>query len=492
MYFDLHTHPTLKSFLSNGKINSWGFVGSKIMSHGIDSECNFTQMHIGKVKIAVVAIHPLERQFCAPLLLKGLLPHFAPLDGKFLKAIQDGKISYYEMLKQELSLLVKDQHFEGKSFQFINSFEDISEDVTNVVLSIEGGHAFKNIHSDNHEEVCKDILTNFREFKKLPLRLLFITLTHLAQADLCTHAFGMKMRIMFRDKRFYPKGSGLTECGKEFIREALSEENGKRILIDIKHMSLLSRKEFYELRKKEFPDAPIVASHMGIAGCSIYKLPIHSVIFRRRLLNVMKERERYKVKYYKLPGLLNTYFNPASINLYDEEIIEIVESSGLLGISMDRRILGFGGTQKDFFSFEEFNNYYKEFISKNRLIKTSDEIDINKEDEFDEEEEFAVYAKGSKDPYHQFKYVCNNIIHIVKVAGEKAWDCISLGSDFDGIIDTLEPVPTIIHYQELEKALTELLPIFIKEAKIPLVDVPVAVRKIMYENGYEFLKRNFK
>jgi microsomal dipeptidase-like Zn-dependent dipeptidase len=492
MFFDLHTHPSLKSFLSNGKINSWGFVDSKIMSHGIDSECNFTQMKIGKVKIAVVAIHPLERQFCAPLLLKGLLPHFAPLDGKFLKAIQDGKISYYQMLNQELHQLEKDQHFDGSSFHFLNSIDDLSDDKTNVVLSIEGGHAFKSIHSEDHEEVCKDILTNFREFKKLPHRILFITLTHLAQANLCTHAFGMKMRLMFRDKRFYPKGSGITECGKEFIREALSNENGKRILIDIKHMSLRSRKEFYDLRKIEFPDAPILASHMGIAGCSIYKIPIHSVTFRRRLFNVMKERQRYKVKYYKLPGLLNTYFNPSSINLYDEEIIEIVESSGLIGISIDRRILGLGGTQKDFFSFEEFNNYYKEFIAENRLIKTSDEIDIKKEDEFDEEEEFGMLAKGLKDPYQQFKYVCNNIIHILKVAGEKAWDCICLGSDFDGIIDTLEPVPTIIHYQNLEKALNELLPIFMKEAKIPMVDVQVAVRKIMYDNGYEFLRRNFK
>src|SRR5204863_8678457 len=113
-------------------------------------------------------------------------------------------------------------------------------------------------------------------------------------------------RIMFRDKTFYPKGSGITKWGKEFIREAMSSENGKRVLIDVKHMSLRSRKEFYDMRKIEFPDAPIIASHVGIAGCSIYKIPIHSVIFRKRLFKIMKERQRYKVKYYKLPGLLNT------------------------------------------------------------------------------------------------------------------------------------------------------------------------------------------
>jgi microsomal dipeptidase-like Zn-dependent dipeptidase len=491
MFFDLHTHPSLKSFLTNGKINSWGFIDAEIMSNGLDSECNFNQMKIGNVKIATVSIHPLERQFCEPLLLKGVLPRFSPLDGSILKAIVKGKISYYSMLKKELAQLEKDQHFENRSFQFVNSFEDIVDDKTNIVLSVEGGHSFLDIQSDNHDKVCEDILKNLKEFKKLPHRLLFITLTHLAHAHLCTHAFGMKMRLIFRDKGFYPKGCGLTQGGREFIREAMRSENGRRILIDVKHMSLRSRKEFYDLRRIEFPDAPIIASHAGISGCSIYKIPIHSVIFRKRFFSIMKDRQRYKVKYHKLPGLLNTYFNPSSINLYDEDIIEIIQSSGIIGISMDKRVLGFGEAQKDFYSFEEFNTYYKDFIEKHKLVITKEEIEINKSDEFDEEE-VTLYDKEPADPKHQFGYVCNNIVHIVKIGGEKAWDCICLGSDLDGLIDTIDPIHTIANYHDLEKALTNLLPEFIKEAEIAMPDIQKVVKKIMYENGYEFLRANFK
>ncbi|MFL5729929.1 MAG: membrane dipeptidase [Cytophagaceae bacterium] len=492
MFFDLHAHPSLKSFLTNGKVNCWHYVNTGLLSD-LASQCSLSQMNNGRVKIVVAALHPVERPFCAPHFLKTGLPYFSLLDGAFLRKMERKKISYYALLKAELAHMEQSENYNNQSFQFVNSFEDISDDKANLVLSVEGGHAFIDTSSNNHNEICKDLLKNFREFKKLPHRLLFVTMTHLSQGMLCTHSFGMKMLLMFRDKRFYPKGSGLTDCGKEFIREALSTQNGKRILIDIKHMSLRTRKEFYDMRKEEFPDVPIVASHMGIAGCSIYKIPIHSVIFKAKLFSFMKERQKYKVKYYKLPGLFNTYFNPAMINLYDEEITEIVESSGLIGVSMDKRILGYGGGAKDFYSFDEFNNYYKDFIEKHRLIKTREKIDINKEDDFDEEEQYAIYDKGPLDPQHQFKYVCNNIVHIVKVGGEKAWDCICLGSDFDGLIDGIDPVPNVASYYNLEKALIDLLPEFIKEAGIPMpADIEKTVKKIVYENGYEFLRRNFK
>src|SRR4051812_15646444 len=93
MFFDLHTHPSLKSLLTNGKINCWGLVDA--IGKDFDSQCNLNQMKNGHVKIAVASLHPLERPFCEPFLLKTILPYFSPLDGDFLKRIQKNKISYY-------------------------------------------------------------------------------------------------------------------------------------------------------------------------------------------------------------------------------------------------------------------------------------------------------------------------------------------------------------------------------------------------------------
>lgn len=491
MYFDSHVHPSLKSYLTNGRVNCWGFIESGILSHDLSSECNFTQMKNADVRIVVAALHAIEQAFCAPHLLKGVLPYFSPLDGKLLKDIEDGKITYYQLLINELSLLEKYQTYKEDSFQFVNSFNDVRPDMLNVVLSIEGAHSFINTKSEDYDDICKDILANFRSFKKQRHRILFISLTHLSQGVLCTHAYGMKMQMIFRDQRFYPKDIGIQTWGREFIREALSNENGNRILIDVKHMSLHSRRQFYSMRKKEFPNVPIVASHMGVTGCSIFRLPVHSVQMQKGILHLQKEKQRIKVKYSPLRGVHDTFFNPCSINLYDEEIVEIVNSRGLMGISVDQRILGYGKREKEFFSLEEYNDFYKELFDSERVIETDQEVDINLEDDFDEQEEAFTAHLTNGDARHQFRYFCNTIVHIVKVGGDNAWDCICMGSDYDGIIDPVYCMPTIAGYKDLEKALLEFLPEFLNVSGIHQPDLKSAVRKIMYENGNEFLKNNF-
>ena len=51
-----------------------------------------------------------------------------------------------------------------------------------------------------------------------------------------------------------------------------------------------------------------------------------------------------KVSYKKPKGHVEgTLFNPISINLYNEDIKEIIQSNGLMGLILDERILGAGG-----------------------------------------------------------------------------------------------------------------------------------------------------
>ncbi|MBA3900537.1 MAG: hypothetical protein H0X62_10060, partial [Bacteroidetes bacterium] len=106
-------------------------------------------------------------------------------------------------------------------------------------------------------------------------------------------------------------------------------------LIDIKHMSLKSRKDYYEYRRSKGYSEPILATHMGVTGLSWdYKFPVSAC-------KKFKGRGYSMIKYYqeKQEGAL-VPFNPCSINMYDEDIKEVLLSGGLIGMSLDRGILG--------------------------------------------------------------------------------------------------------------------------------------------------------
>lgn len=67
------------------------------------------------------------------------------------------------------------------------------------------------------------------------------------------------------------KDKGITPLGWHVIRQLLSKENGKRILIDTKHMSVASRIEYYQfIRNYNFVNPndkiPILSSHAGVNG----------------------------------------------------------------------------------------------------------------------------------------------------------------------------------------------------------------------------------
>ncbi len=139
--------------------------------------------------------------------------------------------------------------------------------------------------------------------------------------------------------------------GNEVIKEALKEP--ERILIDIKHMSLEARKQYYEFLKEIIVRriSRYLISHGGVTGVSWDNKP---VVCRK------KYRDWIKVRYFKPKGLMRTKFNPWSINLYDEEIKKIVDSNGLIGLNLDERILGAKqkrpGERVEYFSPEEFND----------------------------------------------------------------------------------------------------------------------------------------
>jgi hypothetical protein len=115
---------------------------------------------------------------------------------------------------------------------------------------------------------------------------------------------------------------GISSKGRMFLDEIVKT----KVLIDVKHMSLISRQEFYTTR--EWHERPILCSHSGVTGCSWYDKLNRNIVLR----SVKKGPQFVKIRYKKPKGLLNnTYFNPSSINLYNEDILYVLKSKGLSG-----------------------------------------------------------------------------------------------------------------------------------------------------------------
>jgi microsomal dipeptidase-like Zn-dependent dipeptidase len=477
MYIDIHCHPQFKTFIGSEheveRKDCWTKLNFDIDFNILDSQSSLSQLVSGQVKLAVVPLYALENAFAKANLIQlaaGLSHHAKK---RFLQKIERGEFGYYELMLADLQHLLNSSTISAhKSFHLINKGQDIDLKTAQlqVMLAVEGGHNFyDNGQSYSSTQRVIDNLLAFK--KKNQPRLCYITLTHLTDSAFCTHAFGMKM---LKSNDFNPRGKGLSPLGRRFIKEALDVSNGPRILIDIKHMSYTTRQQFYKLRALEFPDAPIMASHMGLTGCSVNNKPVKRTRYSRK-------EQCFEIVYHRQPGVLDTYFNPWSINLYDEDIAEIVQSQGLIGLSLDQRILGCTKPEPELISPDEF----EEPSFKSIPAPTTQNLGL---EDYDEPAELTSW---------HLRHLCNQILHIVKVGyphvGDNVWNCIAIGSDFDGLIKPINCTITANDYKNLFGGLVEWLPHMALYAHVNLqaTEVQTKIKKVIHENAYEFLRQNF-
>jgi microsomal dipeptidase-like Zn-dependent dipeptidase len=231
---------------------------------------------------------------------------------------------------------------------------------------------------------------------------------------------------------------GFTELGWMVLRKLLDNANGHRVLIDLKHMSVKAREEYYQFLEQEHADEviPLIVSHGAVNG-----FRSHRELVEDDLFNYGK-------------------FQSNDINFYDDEILRVARSGGIFGIQFDERRVS----------------------SKFELKKT------------------GPFLNRRKMLFHKSKLIWNQIEHIAEVLnrhGEFAWGIQSIGSDYDGMINplngfwTAEDMPLFDSY--LEKHAFNFLcseqSKNLKEYnKIKASDI---VDRFMKENAYEFLKKNF-
>ncbi|RNI30684.1 amidohydrolase family protein [Rufibacter latericius] len=564
-YFDFHFHPVFKQFITryeenypSGRAaveltkpmdlkNDLMDVVDEEVLHILESQCSLEQMTKGGVRLGIANVVAMEHGiadsegFIAKLLRSSWT---RPMDQRYLKNIRLGEVSYYRMFIKELDLYRSLAKVPYIQFLTRKSPTQIDESKFFIALGMEGGHnlsrlkvAKPNLYDTQpingngslgaiYDDFCKpDTATVTSSLQRLQqalweegMDLFYITLTHLShiiEQPLATHAFGMKM---LKHGAFYPVGNGITPLGKEVIDAAYTMVVGGKptpILIDIKHMGLKSRQDFYAYRKQnpQNENIPIIASHVGVTG---YSLPewvdsmTETAAFNQSGIRAVEVMTRRRKAGDWGSGLNSEFtFNPWSINLMDEDIIEVLRSGGLIGVSLDVRILGFQAKigmsskeQSEYLSVPDFKTFFPDVQVRGLSPEPLEGMETM--------ESWLVPTKEERHPLS----LCFNLLHIVSVAKSNKeeispkmtdpWQHICIGSDFDGLIDPVKICRDASKMPDLEKVLLKWLPIAEKayrnenggpsllpstsRSEIDDDKVKQVVRQIMFENGKAFVQ----
>jgi microsomal dipeptidase-like Zn-dependent dipeptidase len=323
--------------------------------------------------------------------------------------------------------------------------EIIDSGKTAFIMSIEGANVF------NSHEPVEEVKKKIMEVKGWDESLFFITFTHHFYNYLAGHAHSIPdvgTNLIDQDEGC---NEGFTEAGREIIRLLLSidknnkkdESLGRRVLIDVKHLSVVARREFYDeivkpcLKKGDV--IPVIASHVAYSGVEKIQTMVDNL--DKEVDGAQAERFGHK-------------FNCWNINVCDEDILMIFKTGGLIGINLDQRVLG-----------------------------------IAKEDQEDESKHIL--------------YVWQHIKSIMKAVleskekglppAEKVTDLVCLGTDFDGYIDPANKYATVIDFTILRKDLIETIKNDPEKDKLLFGLSPDEfAEKICFSNAMDFVLKNFK
>ncbi|RDC62467.1 amidohydrolase family protein [Adhaeribacter pallidiroseus] len=569
-YFDFHFHPVFKQFITRFEEdypstrqapelikamdlkNDLMDLADEEVLHILESQCCLEQMQKGGVRLGIANVVAIEHGIADSegFLSKLLKSNWTrPLDQRHMKSVRLGEVSYYRMFIKELDLyrtLAKNPN-EKVAFLTRKNPVKLEGDTTFLALGMEGGHnlsrvkvAKPNVYDAQptngkadavYQDFClaepAGVVASLQRLHKAlwaeGMDLFYITLTHLShiiEQPLATHAFGMKM---LKHGAFYPVGNGITPLGKEVVaaaytmtvKEADGTDKATPILIDIKHMGLKSRQDLYALRQNNaaYAHIPLIASHVGVTGYSLPEwveaISKFSGFAQAGIRAVEITTKRRKAGEWGSDLNEEFTFNPWSINLMDEDIVEVLRSGGLIGISLDVRILGFQAKiglgakeQSEYLSVPDFKTFFPHLQVRGLGTEPLESLETA--------ESWLIPTKEERHPLS----LCFNLLHIVAVAkanqaeieaqAPNPWEHICIGSDFDGLIDPVKICRDSSKMPDLEKVLLRWLPIADKayrkenggstllptnaQGKIDDAKVRELIRGIMFENGKRFLE----
>lgn len=538
-FVDIHCHPTMKPFYSSvkhiDKNNIWEYIPEseacgiinenprwpieKLIVKELDlmsksSQTNLKSCQKGDVRVLFISLYPVERgwfkiRYSADVLTDNeFMTQSTICSSGFNEAVvreieriinDKEPINYFDELVKEYDYLNSSQARLAdikKQFIIANSYEDIKtvidkpEDNIVLILSIEGGHSlcnfqnyddlkntpFHKVNNSKSKEFIKysnlflhhiniikgkeeinikrDGIEKTIHFKHTPF---YITFAHHFWNLLCGHADSFGTGADFALDQHIGKEKKFSALGKLVLRKLLFRDaNERRILIDIKHLSLKARREFFNIWQNEYQAIgdgfPIICSHTAVNGRYTYQ---HTDM-------IDEDFDAY-------------FFNTASINMYDPDIKMIHKSGGLIGIILSQsRLLGSE-------TLSTVKHHLKQIRKHpNRKAKLSA---ANK----------RIFIKA----------ILANIFHIIRVIGKKsAWDIISIGSDFDGMINGLKGYDKAENYLDLYNDMNDYIENDngIKEINLSRNEMKQLmfnyssqeiIEKIMSKNALVFTRRYF-
>jgi len=462
------------------------------------SQANFEQAIKGDVRGVFLAMGPVERNFFKPeirhLLLRCLIREkqyrnlaacitgfdMAKVDKIFNRIENQKGIDYFNEELQPEYLFLKNETDKstGNTNKMIiagdfSEFENYvdKENYVTAVLTVEGAHSLGNyafdadfalkISNGNEETVYNRLMPDFEknistmknwgDGRHCPF---FITLCHHFSNLLAGHAKSFSPGKNFlnpgMDKLLNQrsgKNEGFSRLGIDVTQQLLSRENGRRVLIDVKHMSVKARIEFYKLMEDQYWSKgellPVICSHAALSGFST--------------LEESDRRDTYR-RWQKY------YLSRQSINMSDEEARIIAKSDGLIGLVLHGGRLPGGIAKKQ--------------IDEARNLDQLRDVSV--------------------------KLIMSNIFQFVRaVDNKKAWDVLCIGSDMDGVIVPFKTYPNYtqmgdlaIHFFQFFTRPLNLNEIKLDKEKIKHLmygyDPQELTEKLMSKNVINFMKKYFQ
>jgi len=491
-FADIHCHPTLHPFAfaeadKNRKNTLW-WDNPPLKRQRKSGFPEYFQSSLpalirGNVKVIVAALYPLEQAWFDPELLgegvvtdilaKQIVSH---LPVRYINKVQSSSFNYFKYLQKEYDFLIggqKEEHkFNGELWQYIlpkhkNELSEAlsKENVVVIIPAIEGAHSFVSGNATqiiNSPEVHEQTISNIEKVKQWDYPPLYVTLSHHFYNGISGHTRSIPDGASLLLNQQIGLNDPINERGEAIVDCLLAinkyEGNGPRILIDTKHLSVAARQWYYEKisgynsQKEEKDKIPLIASHMGYGN-------------NKTLLESIEVPDMYSHKYKS-----SVTFNPWSINLCDDEIENIVDSNGIIGLNMDQRILS------GQLVIEAYKNRFT-----NRDIRNN-RIDVV---------EFWT---------RQFALNMLSIIEVIQNSNKlpdykrnNPWKYISIGSDFDGMINPMDSFIVSDEFKNLVKKLLQIIPTMDEYWKINKGwDLEECLNLFAFKNVSDFLVNNYR